>query len=46
MINKILKFIDKYIYKIPKMTCYGCIKDDCINRTVKQNKLCIGYKKR
>jgi hypothetical protein len=44
IIVKILKFIDK-IYTIPKMTCYACIKEDCVNRAYR-NEICVGYKKR
>lgn len=44
--QKILNFIDKYVYPIPKMTCYGCIKNGCVNRSYRYNKICVGYKKR
>lgn len=39
---KLHKLFPKHI---PYMTCYGCLIDDCINRTKGKNKLCDGYKK-
>ena len=32
--------------KLPKMSCYGCLKEDCKNRSYYENKLCKGYKNR
>lgn len=42
-----LKIID-FLFggKLPKMSCYGCLKEDCKNRSYYENKLCRGYKKR
>lgn len=38
-----LKLHNKYPTKIPVMSCYGCLKDDCLNRSFKKNKICDGY---
>lgn len=35
----------KFPRHIPVMACYGCLKEDCINRTRDKNKICDGYDK-
>jgi len=45
--RNILRFINKFIIKIPKLTCNGCLKTDCANdRIYTEDNLCKGYKKR
>lgn len=47
ILAKIIIFLHKKFPKtIPVMTCSGCLKQDCINRSYKYNKICIGYKRR
>ena len=47
IINPTLNLIDFLCGgKLPKMSCYGCLKEDCKNRSYYENKLCKGYKKR
>lgn len=46
LVYKILTFLHRLFPKIfPLMSCYGCLKDDCINRTRGKNKICDGYKR-
>ena len=42
MFKRIIRFLFK-TFNLPKMSCYGCLKDDCINRTKGENKVCDGY---
>lgn len=47
IIRPTLKFIDFLCGgKLPKMSCYGCLKEDCKNRSYHKNNLCRGYEKR
>lgn len=46
MISKLMRFLHKKFPKhIPLMTCYGCLIDNCANRTKGKNKICDGYRK-
>lgn len=41
----VLKLHKKFPQKIPVMSCYGCLKEDCLNRSYSKNKICDGYTK-
>lgn len=46
IIRPILRIID-FFYggKLPKLSCYGCIRENCKNRSWIKNRLCKGYEK-
>lgn len=42
MFKRFIRFLYK-TFNLPRMSCYGCLKDDCVNRTKGKNKVCDGY---
>ena len=42
-----VKFMHKkYPTKFPIMSCYGCLLENCANRSITENRECEGYRKR
>ncbi len=43
MFKKFMRVILIFLYKtfnLPRMSCNGCLKDDCVNRSYYKNKIC------